>query len=60
MSIGSAIKNVFSGKCMCENKDVCDCYEESSYTCTQEIDKSHCGIWRQFSRREIKEYKKDW
>ena len=60
MGIGSAIKNVFSSKCVCENKDVCDCYEDTSYVCTQECDKSYCGIWRQFNRREIKEYKKDW
>jgi hypothetical protein len=60
MSIGSAIKNVFSSKCVCENRDVCDCYEDASYVCNQEYDKSYCGIWRQFNRREIKEYRKDW
>ena len=60
MSIGSAVKNFFVSKVVCENKDVCECYDESSYTCTQETDKSYCGIWRQFNRREIKEYKKEW
>jgi hypothetical protein len=59
MRIGSVIKNVFSVKRVCENRDVCECYDDTSYTCTQEIDKSSCGIWRQFNRREIKEYKKD-
>ncbi len=59
MGIGSAIKNVFSSICVCENKDVCDGYDKSSYVCNQENDKSYCGIWRQFNRREIKEYRKD-
>lgn len=61
MSIGSVIKDIYlSTKCVCENKDVCDCFEDTSYVCTQEMDKSYCGIWKRFNRREIKEYKKDW
>ncbi len=59
MGVGSAIKNIFSSKVVCENKAVCECFDEFSYTCTQECDKSYCGLWRQFNRREIKEYKKD-
>jgi hypothetical protein len=34
----------------CEYKSICTAYKSDSHTCTQEVDKSFCGIYNRFSQ----------
>lgn len=46
---------LFKTKCKYALK--CDGYRDNSYTCTQELDKRYCGIYRLFVQNAIKMYK---
>lgn len=32
----------------CEYKSICSGYQNTSHTCTSEVDKSYCGNYRRF------------
>jgi hypothetical protein len=40
----------------CEYALKCAAYIADSYTCTKDLDKSYCGIFRQFKKGRIKKY----
>jgi hypothetical protein len=40
----------------CEYASKCTAYRETSYTCTKELNKQYCGIYRQFVKGTIKIY----
>jgi hypothetical protein len=46
-------------KIKCEYALRCDAYRDDSYTCTKEVNKGYCGIYRQFISGVIKIYKQD-
>jgi hypothetical protein len=48
-------KGMFRTKCEYALK--CAAYRDNSYTCTKELDKCYCGIFRQFAQGIIKAYK---
>lgn len=39
-------KNLFDMKCEYTSK--CTAYKDNSYTCTEALDKSYCGIYKLF------------
>lgn len=41
----------------CEYKSRCPMYKMDSYICAKEVDKSYCGIYKQFSQEDLKPYK---
>ncbi len=45
---------LFKTKCKYASK--CEGYRENSYTCTKEIDKHYCGIYRLFTKNAIQKY----
>ena len=45
---------LFNTKCKYALK--CDGYRDNSYTCTKELDKRHCGIYRLFVQNAIQMY----
>jgi len=42
----------------CEYASKCTAYRDDSYTCTKELDKCFCGIYKQFAQGKIKIYKR--
>lgn len=38
----------------CEYISVCAMYKKDSYVCTEEVDKSYCGIYKQFLQNNLK------
>ena len=46
--------DLFKTKCKYALK--CDAYRDNSYTCTKELDKIHCGIYRLFVQNAIQMY----
>lgn len=45
---------LFKTKCKYALK--CDGYRDNSYTCTKELDKRYCGIYRLFVQNSIQKY----
>ena len=45
---------LFKTKCKYALK--CDAYRDNSYTCTKEVDKHYCGIYRLFVQNAIQMY----
>jgi hypothetical protein len=43
----------------CEYISKCAAYRANSYTCTKELNKCYCGIYRQFLKGIIKVYDQD-
>jgi hypothetical protein len=46
--------DLFKTKCKYALK--CDAYRDSSYTCTKELDKRYCGVYRLFVQNAIQMY----
>jgi hypothetical protein len=44
------IKNIDIDDTECEYKSKCDPPNPDGHTCTKELDKSYCGIFRDFER----------
>ena len=45
---------LFKTKCQYALK--CEAYRDSSYTCTKELEKHYCGIYRLFVQNAIQKY----
>ena len=41
--------DIFNTKC--EYRSICTMYKNDSYICTKEVDKSYCGIYKQFMQK---------
>lgn len=48
------IRSIFCTKCEYDSK--CAAYRTDSYTCTKELNKHYCGIYRQFAQGTINVY----
>ena len=35
----------------CEYRSICAMYKNDSYICTKEVDKSYCGVYKQFVKK---------